>query len=108
MFPPPRIVCLTEETVETRYLLGEQDRIVGISGYVVRPSQARHEKAPHKRLHFGKCRQQPQLSRISFPLSIVNQAPSLRDRRAVWLPPAQGLGDHCAQCGRRCRLLTER
>jgi len=44
MFPPSRIVCLTEETVETLYLLGEQDRIVGISGYVVRPPLARHEK----------------------------------------------------------------
>ena len=44
MFPPSRIVCLTEETVETLYLLSEQDRIVGISGYVVRPPQARREK----------------------------------------------------------------
>jgi iron complex transport system substrate-binding protein len=44
MFPPQRIVCLTEETVETLYLIGEQDRIVGISGYVVRPPQARREK----------------------------------------------------------------
>jgi iron complex transport system substrate-binding protein len=44
MFPPQRIVCLTEETVETLYLLGEQDRIVGISGYVVRPPDARREK----------------------------------------------------------------
>jgi iron complex transport system substrate-binding protein len=44
MFPPTRIVCLTEETVETLYLLGEQDRIVGISVYVVRPPQARREK----------------------------------------------------------------
>src|SRR5438552_11563640 len=44
MFPPDRIVCLTEETVETLYLLGEQDRIVGISGYVVRPREARREK----------------------------------------------------------------
>ena len=44
MFPPSRIVCVTEETVETLYLLGEQDRIVGISGYVVRPPQARREK----------------------------------------------------------------
>ena len=44
MFPASRIVCLTEETVETLYLLGQQDRIVGISGYVVRPPQARHEK----------------------------------------------------------------
>jgi iron complex transport system substrate-binding protein len=44
VFPPPRIVCLTEETVETLYMLGEQDRIVGISGYVVRPPQARRDK----------------------------------------------------------------
>jgi iron complex transport system substrate-binding protein len=44
MFPPRRIVCLTEETVETLYLLGQQDRIVGISGYTVRPPQARREK----------------------------------------------------------------
>ncbi|MFM9849479.1 MAG: cobalamin-binding protein [Hyphomicrobiaceae bacterium] len=44
MFPPARIVCLTEETVETLYLIGEQDRIVGISGYVVRPPEARREK----------------------------------------------------------------
>lgn len=43
-FPYERIVCLTEETVETLYLLGEQDRIVGISGYVVRPPEARREK----------------------------------------------------------------
>lgn len=43
-FPYERIVCLTEETVETLYLLGQQDRIVGISGYVVRPPQARREK----------------------------------------------------------------
>ncbi len=44
MFPPSRIVCLTEETVETLYLLGEQDRIVGVSGYVVRPPEARRDK----------------------------------------------------------------
>src|SRR3981081_656082 len=40
-FPPRRIVCLTEETVETLYLLGEQDRIVGVSGYAVRPPEVR-------------------------------------------------------------------
>jgi iron complex transport system substrate-binding protein len=39
-----RIVCLTEETVETLYLLGEEDRIVGVSGYAVRPPQVRREK----------------------------------------------------------------
>jgi iron complex transport system substrate-binding protein len=44
VFPPQRIVCLTEETVETLYLLGEEHRIVGISGYVVRPPRARREK----------------------------------------------------------------
>src|SRR3979490_891651 len=43
-FPPRRIVCLTEETAETLYLLGEQDRIVGVSGYAVRPPQVRREK----------------------------------------------------------------
>ena len=41
---PSRIVCLTEETTEWLYLLGEQDRIVGISGYTVRPPQARRDK----------------------------------------------------------------
>lgn len=41
---PGRIVCLTEETTETLYLLGEQDRIVGISGFTVRPPRARKEK----------------------------------------------------------------
>src|SRR5205807_8160684 len=44
MFPPERVICLTEETVETLYLLGEDSRIVGISGYVVRPPRARREK----------------------------------------------------------------
>ena len=44
MFPPQRIVCLTEETVETLYLLGEDARIVGVSGYAVRPARARREK----------------------------------------------------------------
>ncbi len=41
---PQRIVCLTEETTEWLYLLGEEDRIVGISGYTVRPPQARRAK----------------------------------------------------------------
>jgi iron complex transport system substrate-binding protein len=41
---PSRIVCLTEETTETLYLLGEEHRIVGISGFTVRPPRARKEK----------------------------------------------------------------
>ncbi len=43
-FPPERIVCLTEETVETLYLLGADARIVGVSGYAVRPPRVRREK----------------------------------------------------------------
>ena len=43
-FPPERIVCLTEETVETLYLLGEEARIAGVSGYAVRPARVRKEK----------------------------------------------------------------
>jgi iron complex transport system substrate-binding protein len=44
IFPPERIVCLTEETVETLYLLGQEHRIVGVSGYAVRPPRVRREK----------------------------------------------------------------
>jgi iron complex transport system substrate-binding protein len=44
MFPPQRIVCLTEETVETLYLIGEEHRIAGVSGYAVRPPRVRREK----------------------------------------------------------------
>ena len=41
---PQRIVCLTEETTEWLYLLGQEHRIIGISGYTVRPRRAREEK----------------------------------------------------------------
>ena len=44
LFGPQRIVCLTEETTEWLYLLGQERRIVGISGYTVRPPRARQEK----------------------------------------------------------------
>ena len=43
-FPPERIICLTEETVETLYLLGQDHRIVGVTGYAVRPARVRREK----------------------------------------------------------------
>jgi iron complex transport system substrate-binding protein len=43
-FGPQRIVCLTEETTEWLYLLGQEAKIVGISGYTVRPRRAREEK----------------------------------------------------------------
>ncbi len=39
-----RIVCLTEETVETLYLLGKEDKIVGVTGYAIRPARVRREK----------------------------------------------------------------
>jgi iron complex transport system substrate-binding protein len=56
MSGPERIVCLTEETTEWLYLLGEERRIVGISGYTVRPRRAREEKPrtssfAHGRIH---------------------------------------------------------
>src|SRR5688572_5576906 len=44
MHGPQRIVCLTEETVETLYLLSKDQRIVGVSGYAVRPPRVRKEK----------------------------------------------------------------
>lgn len=48
---PCRIVCLTEETTETLYLLGEGDRVVGISGYTVRPPEARQKPRISSFLH---------------------------------------------------------
>ena len=48
---PQRIVCLTEETTETLYLLGEGDRIVGVSGYTVRPPEARRKPKVSSFLH---------------------------------------------------------
>jgi iron complex transport system substrate-binding protein len=48
---PERIVCLTEETTETLYLLGEGDRVVGVSGYTVRPPEARQKSRISSFLH---------------------------------------------------------
>jgi iron complex transport system substrate-binding protein len=48
---PRRIVCLTEETTETLYLLGEGERVVGISGYTVRPPEARAKPKVSSFLH---------------------------------------------------------
>jgi iron complex transport system substrate-binding protein len=48
---PKRIVCLTEETTETLYLLGEGERVVGISGYTVRPPEAREKPKVSSFLH---------------------------------------------------------
>jgi iron complex transport system substrate-binding protein len=48
---PSRIVCLTEETTEILYLLGESERIVGVSGYTVRPPEARQKPRVSSFLH---------------------------------------------------------
>ena len=48
---PQRIVCLTEETTETLYLMGEGERVVGISGYTVRPPEARQKPKVSSFLH---------------------------------------------------------
>jgi iron complex transport system substrate-binding protein len=48
---PSRIVCLTEETTETLYLLGEGERVVGVSGYTVRPPEARQKPRISSFLH---------------------------------------------------------
>ena len=56
---PPRIVCLTEEPTETLYALGEQDRIVGISGFTVRPPIARAREAEGQRVHQREDRRDP-------------------------------------------------
>jgi len=48
-FPPERVVCLTEETVETLYLLEQQDRIVGVSGFAVRPPGVTGTRSPEYR-----------------------------------------------------------
>ena len=48
---PQRIVCLTEETTETLYLLGEGDRVVGVSGYTIRPPEARQKPRVSSFLH---------------------------------------------------------
>jgi iron complex transport system substrate-binding protein len=48
---PRRIVCLTEETTETLYLLGEGERVVGVSGYTVRPPEARRKPKVSSFLH---------------------------------------------------------
>lgn len=48
---PSRLICLTEETTETLYLLGEGDRVVGVSGYTVRPIEARKKPRVSSFLH---------------------------------------------------------
>ena len=63
---PQRIVCLTEEPTEMLYALGEQDRIVGISGFTVRPAARAQGEAEGQRVHQREDRRDPQAAaRIS-------------------------------------------
>jgi hypothetical protein len=56
---PQRIVCLTEETTEWLYLLGQEHRIVGISGYTVRPAPGAGREAARQCLPERQDRQDP-------------------------------------------------
>jgi hypothetical protein len=91
-FSPTRVVCLTEEMVETLYLLGEQECIIGVSGYTVRPPQVRREKprvcasapASSRRFHNGLV---PKLK--LWPVRQARRYPSLAppfQRKPWWLP----------------------
>ena len=70
VFRPERIVCLTEETVETLYLLNKEDRIVGVSGYAVRPKQVRKEKP---RVYFEEW-DEPMISGIGWVSELIEIA----------------------------------
>ena len=113
MFPPERIVCLTEETVETLYLLGEQDRIVGISGYCVRPPQARREKPRVSAFTSADIPEDPRPAARPGPELLRPPGRHRRradpaGRRCSRLQPAQHRGDfrhdpHAGGAGRRRR-----
>ena len=83
-FPARRIVCLTEETVETLYLLGEQDRIVGVSGYAVRPPQVRREKPGYRPSSRPTFRRSWRSSPTSFSPSPICRPTS----SPTWCAPA--------------------
>src|SRR5213079_3379838 len=70
---PERIVCLTEETTETLYLLGEERRIVGVSGYTVRPPQARREKPRVSAFLTAKTDIARELAKAGLNVMLFNQ-----------------------------------
>jgi ABC-type Fe3+-hydroxamate transport system substrate-binding protein len=69
---PQRIVCLTTETVDVLYALGEQERIAGITGYTARPPQARKEKPKVYAFTSGDID-----SIVANPLEVVERAPEV-------------------------------
>ena len=95
--PPRRIVCLTEETVETLYLLGEQDRIVGVSGYAVRPPRVRREKP---RVSAFTSADIPKILALEPDLVLAFSDLQADDRRR---PRPRGRRHPCLQSARRRR-----
>ena len=86
---PERIVCLTEETTETLYLLGQGYRVVGVSGYTVRPPEARQKpkvsafiSAKYDPPNPGD----PQSGHTTF--TVEDPKRRLRNPKAVYLPAA--------------------
>jgi hypothetical protein len=86
---PQRIVCRTEETTETLYLLGEDERIVGISGFTCRPKEARQQKPKVSAFTSAKIEKilelRPDLFRRVVYVSCI--APLPGQGRLTWNPP---------------------
>ena len=104
----------TEETVETLYLLGEEDRIVGVSGYAVRPKRVRREK-PRVSAFISADVLDDFLERIREPLAIVlrepiedGKQPLLRDRRRFLQQRAPGASQVQHEPPRVARIAVAR
>ena len=98
---PSRIVCLTEEPTEVLYLLGEQHRIVGISGFTVRPPIARREKP--KVSAFTQREDRPDPGARTGSRDRLLRYPG-RDRPATWSAQGSRSGQQPPQCRRHPRL----
>ena len=102
---PSRIICLTEETTETLYLLGEGDRVVGVSAYTVRPPEARRK--PRVSAFINANFEQDRGPATRRDLRVLGPAGRHRRRTgAPWLPrlhlqPAVGGGDSADDPRRR-------
>ena len=118
MFPPERIVCLTEETVETLYLLGEERRIVGVSGYAVRPPRVRKEKPRVSAFISADCAEDPRArarprAHLLRPAGRHRRRADPPQRRGACLQPARRRrhprhDPHARRAGRRCRRRPTR
>src|SRR5437763_1262211 len=97
---PERIVCLTEETTETLYLLGEERRIVGISGYTVRPPRGAAAAEAPARLLRGMGQPDDQRHPLGKRAGL-DRWRRRRLRRALALPGGDGSHRHfgCGEAG---------